>query len=172
MGFLDKIKGLANGGERTFLEPAVGVLLAPVTGKVVSLENVPDEVFASGMLGRGCAIWPEDGVVRAPVTGTVTVSMPHAIGLVTSEGAEVLVHVGIDTVEMSGAGFELLVAKGEKVRAGQTVVRFDRSKVAAAGHPDCVVIAVSNLDPQMDIELLVRPESSTRAGDELLRAVS
>lgn len=169
MGFLDKIKGLANGGEEAFPEPDKGILLAPATGKVTPMGDVPDEVFASGVLGAGCAVWPEEGVVRAPASGTVTVAMPHAVGITAPDGSEILVHIGIDTVEMAGVGFELLVAKGDKVSAGQTVVKFNRDKVAAAGHPDCVVLAVSNPEQHGDASLLVEPGFKVHAGDELLR---
>ena len=143
-------------------------LLAPVLGKVMALTDVPDPVFAGGMLGQGCCVLPGDDVVCAPVAGVVTAAMPHALGI-SGSGVEVLVHVGIDTVEMHGDGFELLVCQGESVEAGQPLVRFDRERVAAAGHPDCVVVVVTNSADVACVEMLAAPDASVSAGDPLVR---
>lgn len=126
-----------------------GAIFSPVAGTVVALPDVPDPVFASGALGPGCGVKPASGEVYAPVTGTVTVTSEtgHALGFAGDDGAEVLVHIGIDTVEMGGKGFTCLVKQGQRVSAGDPVTTFSREAVAAAGFDDIVIVAVSNADP-------------------------
>lgn len=153
--------------------PAVSgsdVLAAPVAGKVIAMGEVPDPVFSSEALGKGCAIWPQDDVVYAPVSGEVTVTMDHAIGIKGENGIEVFVHIGIDTVNMNGDGFTGLVGKGDAVEAGQPVIKMDREKIAAAGHPDCVVLAVSNTADYASVELAVAAGSEVAAGAAVLTA--
>lgn len=150
-------------------QKSIAVLRAPASGRVAALCDVPDPVFSAGMLGQGCAVWPDEGIVCAPAAGVVSVAMSHAVGICGDCGAELLVHVGIDTVEMHGDGFELLVAQGDHVEAGQPLVRFDRERVAAAGHPDCVVLAVTNSADMESVDLLVKPGEEVYAGDELVR---
>ena len=134
-------------------EAGAGVLCAPVTGRLIAMADVPDPVFSSGALGRGCAIWPETDVVCAPLTGTVAATMGHAVGITGEDGVEVLVHVGVDTVEMEGRGFTGYVAQGDHVSAGQPVLGIDRAAIAEAGHPDCVVLVVSNSGDFADVAL-------------------
>lgn len=186
MGLFDKLKKTAHHVEPAKPEPVLAeeahdVLCAPCTGKVVAMTEVPDPVFSAKVLGKGCAIWPEEGIVYAPVSGKVTVTMGHAIGVaapddpavgVTSEsGIEVLIHVGIDTVEMNGAGFTTLVSAEANVRAGEPILRFDRTAIAEAGHPDVVVMAVSNTDDFAGVEMLVASQSSVRAGQAVVRVL-
>ena len=147
----------------------VVVLHAPASGRVAALCDVPDPVFSAGMLGQGCAVWPDEGIVCAPAAGVASAAMPHAVGICGDCGVELLVHVGVDTVEMHGRGFELLVAQGDHVEAGQPLVRFDRERVAAAGHPDCVVLAVTNSADMESVDLLVKPGEEVFAGDELVK---
>ncbi len=90
------------------------VLCSPVKGRVIKMADVPDPVFGGEVLGKGCAVWPEDDLVYAPCDGKVTVTMGHAVGLQSDSGIEVLVHVGVDTVNMNGDGFEGFV-KAEDV---------------------------------------------------------
>lgn len=113
-------------------------------GKVIKMADVPDPVFGGEVLGKGCAVWPEDDLVYAPCDGKVTVTMGHAVGLQSDSGIEVLVHVGVDTVNMNGDGFEGFVKADDVVKAGQPMLKIDRAKIAAAGYKDCVVVAVSN----------------------------
>ena len=120
------------------------VLCSPVKGKVIKMADVPDPVFGGEVLGKGCAVWPEDDLVYAPCDGKVTVTMGHAVGLQSDSGIEVLVHVGVDTVNMNGDGFEGFVKADDVVKAGQPILKIDRAKIAAAGYKDCVVVAVSN----------------------------
>lgn len=126
---------------------AVTSLGAYVPGQVIPMEEVPDAVFSSKALGDGIAIEPEDGVLRAPADGKVGVVMDgsfHACGIVLDNEMEVLLHIGLDTVEMKGDGFEALVKMGDTVKAGQELIRFDRDKIKKAGHPDMVIMVITN----------------------------
>ncbi len=151
-------------------QEAEGVLCSPVSGRAIKMTDVPDAVFGSEMMGKGCAVYPDADVVYSPVSGTVSVLMPHAVGLVCADGLEVLCHVGVDTVEMEGNGFTSLVAKGETVTAGQPMIKIDRAKIAEAGHPDCVVLIVSNTADYASVEMLVEPESTVAAGTAVVKA--
>lgn len=121
-------------------------ILAPVAGEVVPLADVNDPVFSSGAMGQGLAIKPSEGVVYAPADAEVTIAFAtgHAYGLKTSNGAEILIHVGIDTVSMNGEGFNHTVAQGDKVKAGDVLGTFDSAKIAAAGLEDTTMVIVTN----------------------------
>lgn len=121
-------------------------ILAPVAGEVVALADVNDPVFSSGAMGQGLAIKPSEGVVYAPADAEVTIAFAtgHAYGLKTSNGAEILIHVGIDTVSMNGEGFNHTVAQGDKVKAGDVLGTFDSAKIAAAGLEDTTMVIVTN----------------------------
>lgn len=118
-------------------------VLAPVSGTVVALADVPDKVFASGAVGEGAGLAPAEGKVRAPVEGTVVTAMPHAFGLRTDDGVEVLVHVGVDTVKLEGRHFRPAVAEGARVRPGDLLVEFDPDAVRAAGYDPVTVVLVT-----------------------------
>lgn len=118
---------------------------SPVTGRAVPLTSVPDPVFAGAMVGPGMAVDPvrEAGAAVSPVDGVIVSLHPHAFVVVDDEGHGVLTHLGIDTVQLNGAGFELLVAKGDRVRRGEAVVRWNPADVVAAGKsPVCPVVAL------------------------------
>ncbi|MCH6196272.1 glucose PTS transporter subunit IIA [Corynebacterium mastitidis] len=122
-------------------------LIAPLSGTVVPLSEVPDPVFAKGNLGEGFGIVDTPGgTVHAPVSGTVTMiaKTKHALGIRTAEGLEVLVHLGIDTVELSGAPFEVSVSKGQEVRAGEAIARMDAAAIARAGKSTCTMVTITN----------------------------
>ena len=121
-------------------------LVTPILGDVVSLADVNDPVFSSGAMGQGIAVKPSQGVVYAPADAEVSIAFPtgHAFGLKTTDGAEVLIHVGIDTVSMDGEGFEAKVAQGDKVKAGDVLGTFDSNKIAAAGLDDTTMVIVTN----------------------------
>ncbi|MFS9217730.1 sucrose-specific PTS transporter subunit IIBC [Streptococcus mitis] len=121
-------------------------LVTPIVGDVVALADVNDPVFSSGAMGQGIAVKPSQGVVYAPADAEVSIAFPtgHAFGLKTTDGAEVLIHVGIDTVTMNGEGFEAKVAQGDKVKAGDVLVTFDSNKIAAAGLDDTTMVIVTN----------------------------
>lgn len=121
-------------------------LVTPIVGDVVALADVNDPVFSSGAMGQGIAVKPSQGVVYAPADAEVSIAFPtgHAFGLKTTNGAEVLIHVGIDTVTMNGEGFEAKVAQGDKVKAGDILGTFDSNKIAAAGLDDTTMVIVTN----------------------------
>ncbi|RSJ70178.1 Negative regulator of SacY activity [Streptococcus oralis] len=126
--------------------PQNETIQTPIVGDVVALENVNDPVFSSGAMGQGIAVKPSQGVVYAPADAEVSIAFAtgHAYGLKTTNGAEILIHVGIDTVSMNGEGFEQKVAQGDKVKAGDVLGTFDSSKIAAAGLDDTTMVIVTN----------------------------
>ncbi|WP_295504037.1 sucrose-specific PTS transporter subunit IIBC [uncultured Streptococcus sp.] len=121
-------------------------ILAPIVGQAVALSDVDDPVFSSGAMGQGLAIKPSEGVVYAPADAEVTIAFAtgHAYGLKTANGAEILIHVGIDTVSMNGEGFDQKVAQGDKVKAGDVLGTFEAEKIAAAGLDDTTMVIVTN----------------------------
>jgi PTS system N-acetylglucosamine-specific IIA component len=140
---------------------------APVAGRAVRLADVPDEVFAQGLVGPGTAIDPKPAPddVLAPVSGLLAKLHPHAFVVVAEGGRGVLVHLGIDTVQLRGAGFELLAKEGEPVAAGQPLVRWDAAAVAASGRsPVCPVVA---LDAPWSALSAVVEQGEVAAGDLL-----
>ena len=122
------------------------VIVTPIVGSTVALANVNDPVFSSGAMGQGIAIKPTEGVVYAPADAEVTIAFAtgHAYGLKTANGAEILIHVGIDTVSMNGEGFDQKVAQGDKVKAGDVLGTFDAAKIAEAGLEDTTMVIVTN----------------------------
>ena len=126
--------------------PQNETIQTPIVGDVVALKNVDDPVFSSGAMGQGIAVKPSQGVVYAPADAEVSIAFAtgHAYGLKTANGAEILIHVGIDTVTMNGEGFEQKVAQGDKVKAGDVLGTFDSSKIAAAGLDDTTMVIVTN----------------------------
>ena len=121
-------------------------ILSPIVGSIVDLKDVNDPVFSSGAMGQGIAVKPSEGVVYAPADAEVTIAFAtgHAYGLKTKNGAEILIHVGIDTVSMNGEGFNQQVAQGDKVKAGDVLGTFDATKIAAAGLDDTTMVIVTN----------------------------
>lgn len=121
-------------------------VLAPVSGPVIALADVQDKVFASGAMGAGVGIVPEEDAVYSPVSGTVNAVMKtgHAYGIKTDEGLEVLVHIGIDTVQMKGDGFEAAVTRGQRIEAGDLLATIDRAKIQAAGYDATTLMVVTN----------------------------
>ena len=130
----------------TIASPSEGVIQTPIVGDVVALSNVNDPVFSSGAMGQGIAVKPSQDVVYAPADAEVTIVFPtgHAYGLRTANGAEILIHVGIDTVSMNGEGFNHKVAQGDKVKAGDVLGTFDSAKIAAAGLDNTTMVIVTN----------------------------
>jgi PTS system sucrose-specific IIC component len=132
---------------------AAGEVLQPVKGKVIPLEDIPDETFASGILGQGVGIEPSEGIVMAPFDGVVTsvFDTKHAITL-ESNGMEMLIHVGINTVNMKGEGFTAFVKDGDTVKAGQKLLGFDRNAIKKAGYSDTVAVLMGNSDDMDGVE--------------------
>ncbi len=126
---------------------ADNVLTAIADGRVIPLSDVPDEVFSQGVMGDGVAFEPTGDTIYAPADAEITVVMAdtkHACGLRMNDGTELLIHVGVDTVDMGGDGFTLHVSEGDKVRRGDALVTFDANKIAAAGHPTTTMLIVTD----------------------------
>ena len=119
---------------------------SPLKGTVIPLDQVEDEAFSSGVLGKGTAVIPEEGVLWAPADGTISAMFPtgHAIGMVTESGAEVLMHVGMDTVKLNGEGFKPLIKAGDQVRKGQPLLEFDMKLIQEAGYSLVTPVLVTN----------------------------
>ena len=132
---------------------AAGQVLQPVKGNVIAREDIPDETFASGVLGDGVGIQPSDDKVVAPFDGTISsvAESQHAVGI-ESNGMEMLIHVGVDTVNMKGDGFTCLVKEGDEVKAGQPLIIFDRQKIKAAGYSDTVAVLLTNSEDLEGVE--------------------
>ena len=132
---------------------AAGELLQPCKGEVVAREDIPDETFAMGILGDGIGVRPADGIVLAPFDGTVTsvFDTRHAVTL-EKDGMEVLIHVGVNTVNMKGEGFTAFVEEGAEVKAGQKLLGFDREAIRNAGYDDTVVMLLTNSDDLEGVE--------------------
>ncbi|HCD0607982.1 TPA: PTS beta-glucoside transporter subunit IIABC [Salmonella enterica subsp. enterica serovar Infantis] len=129
-------------------------VLAPLSGTVLSLENIPDATFSSGLLGQGVAIIPNDNRVIAPFNGEVAslFQTKHAIGLLSESGVEALIHVGIDTVKLDGKHFTAHVRVGDKVRAGDLLIEFDRQAIRSAGYDLATPVIISNSDDYRAVE--------------------
>ena len=132
-----------------------GTVYAPVSGTAVPSEQIPDETFATGVLGRGVGIQPAEGVIVAPFDGEISsvTDTHHAVGITSPDGMELLIHVGVDTVDMKGDGFDCFVQAGQKVKAGDRLITFDRAKIAAAGHPDMVAVLLTNADDYKELKV-------------------
>ncbi len=144
------------------------VIVSPMSGEVISLDDCGDPVFASRALGQGVAVKPTDGHVAAPLAGTVTMvaGTGHAFGIKSDDGVEVLVHVGIDTVKLEGRGFDIHVAKGDRVAAGDPLVDADLDVIAEAGYPTTTIIAVTNTKKLTAVE--PRTGQTVSIGGEIL----
>ncbi len=129
------------------------LVLSPMDGNLVTLADIPDPVFASGAMGAGVGVEPTSGTVYAPVSGTIIVTMDsgHAYGIRTDEGVEVLVHVGIDTVNLKGEGFSPKVGQGDRVAAGDVLVEVDLDAIVAAGYSTTTVLVITNTAAQKQV---------------------
>ncbi|MGT2886252.1 beta-glucoside-specific PTS transporter subunit IIABC [Streptococcus macedonicus] len=148
------------------------IIASPMMGDIVKLEDVPDEVFASGAMGKGIAINPAEGTVFAPANGEVTLVFPtgHAIGMRTENGAELLIHVGMDTVSLEGKGFKTYVEVGDKVQIGQKLLEFDLATIREANLPVISPIIVTNSADFDDV--LTTQEARVNTGDYLLTTLA
>lgn len=146
-------------------------LLSPLTGTQVALTDVPDPAFSTKILGDGVAIEPTEGLVKAPCDGEIAVFFPtgHAVGIKTKEGIELLIHLGIDTVELKGEPFEGLVKQGDAVKQGQILIRFDPAKIKSAGKATVTPFLVTNMDKVKTMD--VKPGPYT-AGETLIMELS
>lgn len=155
MGLFSKILG-QNQNNAIEVAAEKDVLYLPVEGEVIPLEAIGDGIFSEGVLGKGCGIRPSEETVYAPVNGTVTTvaDTRHALGIVSDDGIEVLIHVGMDTVDMNGDGFSVLVAPNQKIKCGQPILKFNASKIKAAGHPTTTAFIVTNSDNFEEVAIL------------------
>ena len=168
-----KDEGKEEGSEKAVeAAPAAAAALmlkAPLTGEVVAVADVPDEVFSGGALGDGLAILPTVGEVVAPCDGVIssTVDSKHAVGITAANDAEILIHVGLNTVELNGKCFEYCVKEGDKVKAGDKLIRFDIEGIKAAGYPLYTPVLVTNSDDFAAIGKLA--SGSVKAGADFLK---
>lgn len=148
------------------------ILASPLTGNILPLEEIEDEVFSTGALGQGVAIDPLEGVLYAPADGELTTLFPtgHAIGLTTSDGIEVLIHLGMNTVKLKGEGFEVLTQQGAQVKKGDLLVKFDIGKIKAAGYSIITPIVITNTNNYAKI--MVIDQQKIAHGEELLTIIS
>jgi len=148
------------------------IMSSPLSGRVVPLESVPDPVFASGAMGSGVAVDPSAGKVFAPFDGKVVAVLPskHAVGLISDDGVEVLIHIGIDTVQLKGEHFTCHVDAGQLVSKGDLLIEFDINAIQNAGYSVVTPVIVTNSKKYSDV--LPAPATVVKAGEELLAAVT
>ena len=147
----------SNGADVTkklVITSSAGEIALPTPGKIIPYTDIPDPTFASGALGQGVGVEPEEGVVYAPMDGEISsvADSKHAIGITGDNDQELLIHVGVDTVEMKGDGFNTLVEEGDNVKKGQKIMEFSLQKIKEAGHPDTVVVLLTNSDDYEDVK--------------------
>ena len=143
-------------------------IASPMKGKVLKLESIKDDAFASAVLGKGAAVLPEEGKVYAPADGVISTLFPtlHALGMETDEGVELLIHIGLDTVQLNGEGFEAKVSQGDRVKKGQLLVTFDKEFIESKGYCMETPVIVTNTDDFLEVVEI--GEGETVPGDGLL----
>lgn len=147
MGFFDKLFGGKHDAAPKFAGEKM-TIMAPIDGTVIPLEQIPDETFATAILGPGCGIEPTGDTVYAPFDGTITqvASTLHAIGITSDDGIELLIHVGMDTIALRGSSFTPLVREGQAVKAGTPLLNVDLDAIRAAGLSTESAVIVTNAD--------------------------
>lgn len=147
------------------------IVASPIKGEVLKLSDIEDAAFASGVLGQGVAIIPSDGKVVAPVDGVVTTLFPslHAIGILSDEGVEVLIHIGLNTIQLEGRGFEACIKQGERIIKGQTILKFDIDVIKESGYSVVTPVVITNSSQFLDV---VETESkNTELEDNLITVI-
>ena len=171
MGFFDKLfaKAAPKAPEAIVAEEAEGIVCSPVAGTPIPLSEVADPLFSKEVMGKGCGVKPTEGVAYAPVTGEVTAAFPtgHAYGILGDDGVEVLVHVGMDTVNMGGKGFTKIAEQGAKIKAGEPLGTFSSADIKAAGYDDTVIVVITNTDEYADVALIA--DGALAAGGALIK---
>lgn len=147
------------------------VIVSPISGTVIPLSKVKDDAFAEGLLGKGIAIVPENGIVTSPVDGTITALFPtlHAIGITGDSGIELLIHIGFDTVKLEGKGFNAFVKVGDKVVKGQKLITFDKKTIEKEGYSLETPIIITNCNDFVDI--IETNEKTVKAKDEIITVI-
>lgn len=148
-------------------EPVMNVIVSPVTGEVVNITKTNDEMFASECLGKGAGIIASDNTLKAPVDGKIVTLFPtlHAVGIRADNGAEILIHVGIDTVELNGRHFSTIRKQGDQVKAGEEILQADFASIKKAGYDPIVMVIVTNSSKYPNI---VVNEGLLNCGEELI----
>lgn len=146
-------------------------IASPIKGKVLKLESVKDAAFASAVLGKGAAVLPEEGKVYAPASGIVSALFPtlHALGIETDDGVQILIHIGLDTVQLNGEGFEAMIKQGDRIEKGQLLITFDKEFIESKGYCIETPVLVSNSDDFLDV--VETSEEYADAGDLLLNVL-
>lgn len=144
-------------------------ILSPIAGSVQALADVNDPAFASGVLGPGSAVIPTGTVIRSPVAGEVIVSMPHAYGLRTADGVEVLVHIGVDTVALNGLYFRSKARQSQKVEVGDVLCEIELRALVSAGFDPTVMVVVTNKAAARDVVPIIRDR--VNAGETLITVI-
>ncbi|MGQ5708985.1 PTS sugar transporter subunit IIA [Lactobacillus sp. PSON] len=141
-------------------------MAAAVSGEVMPITSVKDDVFSTKMLGDGYAVKPSDGDIVAPIDGEITTLFPtkHAIGITTDKGLEILIHLGLDTVELKGKPFEVKVQKGAKVKKGDSLAQMDLDEITESGYDDSVIVVYTNMDVLSSVST-IEPKTVTRGED-------
>lgn len=156
MSLFGKLLGNSQGKTAAQTPALPNTVYTPLSGEVIPIEQIGDGVFSDGILGPGIGMEPAEDKVYAPFDGTVTQvsDTKHAVGVTSNDGIELLIHIGMDTVEMSGNGFSAKVKIGQKVSLGDELLTFDSAAIRAAGHPTVSAIVVTNADRFGGVEIL------------------
>lgn len=167
MGFLDFLQNK----KKASSNDSPVILATDAKGAIVLMKDIQDVVFSQGILGPCCGIDPLEGKVYAPIDGDIIqlADTFHAIGIRSISGVEVLLHVGIDTVEMNGDGFEACIKEGDKVKKGQCLLNMDLQKIQAAGHLATVITIVTNGGDFSSVEIVA--EGEVEPGMDMIRVV-
>lgn len=147
------------------------VIAAPIKGKVVELSAVSDPTFGEGMLGKGVAILPAEGKVYAPADGEISLLFDtlHAVSMTTSEGVELLIHIGLETVGLKGEGFEAHIQTGDQVKKGDLLLSMDLEKIREAGCETISPIVVCNTDDYKDVQGIIKEQA--QPGEQIIKVV-
>ena len=148
------------------------IIPSPLTGDLVALSEVQDEVFSKGIMGKGIAVYPREGKIMAPAKGVVKAIFPggHAIGITTDSGVELLIHIGLETVNLKGEGFISHIQQGDVINEGQLLVEFDVQRLAEKGFDMTTILIVTNTAQYLDI-LPLQEAGTIEVGKPLLSVV-
>lgn len=149
-------------------------IVTPIQGEILPLSEIKDSAFSEGLLGQGFGIEPSEGKVFAPCDGTIMTLFPtkHAIGLISDNGAEVLIHVGLDTVKLDGQYFESHVEKGQHVKQGELLLSFDIAAIKAAGFSVQTPVVITNTQDYVDVVSMVNEKKRFESGHEILTLIN